>query len=39
VSIELTDCLVLNIGIPERDLAGWRQYLLAARALTMPMVE
>lgn len=39
VSIELTDYLVLNVGIPERDLAGWRQYLLAARALTMPMVE
>jgi hypothetical protein len=39
VSIELTDYLVLNVGIPERDLARWRQYMLAARALTMPMVE
>ena len=39
VSIELTDYLVLNVGIPERDLAGWREYLLAARALTLPMVE
>ena len=37
VSIELTDYLVLNVGIP--DLARWRQYMLAARALTMPMVE
>jgi hypothetical protein len=39
VSIELTDYLVLNVGIPERDLAHWRQYMLAARALTLPMVE
>ena len=39
VSIELTDYLVLNVGIPERDLARWRQYMQAARALTLPMVE
>jgi hypothetical protein len=39
VSMELTDYLVLNVGIPERDLARWRQYMLAARALTMPMIE
>jgi hypothetical protein len=39
VSIELTDFLVLNVGIPERDLPHWRQYLLAARTLTLPMVE
>jgi hypothetical protein len=39
VSIELEDYLVLNVGIPERDLARWRQYMLAARALTMAMVE
>jgi hypothetical protein len=39
VSIELADYLVLNVGIPERDLASWRQYMLAARALTMAMVE
>jgi hypothetical protein len=38
VSVELTDYLVLNVGIPERDVAHWRQYMLAARALTMPMV-
>jgi hypothetical protein len=39
VSIELNDYLVLNVGIPERDLARWRQYVQAARALTLPMVE
>jgi hypothetical protein len=39
VSIELEDYLVLNVGIPERDLTRWRKYMLAARALTMAMVE
>jgi hypothetical protein len=39
VSIELKDCLVLNVGIPERDLARWRPYMQAARALTLSMVE
>jgi hypothetical protein len=39
VSIELKDYLVLNVGIPERDLSRWRQYMQAARALTLSMVE
>jgi len=39
VSIELKDYLVLNVGMAESDLARWRRYMLAARALTMPMVE
>lgn len=39
VSVELTDYLVLNVGIPERDLAKWRDYMLAGRALTKSMVE